>query len=325
VLSPVYTRRFPVKDGFSVVSCSVDCKGDALRLLARSDLARLVFSREQSPGSASFPLTRSDKPYAALLEVTNHYSSYEIEIHDLVSTFPLIERLPGERILIVSPRCTRYKDGSHELNAKIYGLDGKLQEELLLGDGIQHLQVDQGGRIWVGYFDEGVYGNFGWGGSGNAAPVGAAGLVCFSDKGEKLWEYQPVSGTDSISDVYALNVFGDEAWAYYYTGFPLVRVGHDWKVAAWISQTAGARAFAVHDESILLFGGYDDGPTACRLLHLGNTDQPVENGVTLSLPDGGKLADATMIGRGHILHVFAGEIWYQFSARHLNDRGTPHW
>jgi hypothetical protein len=61
------------------------------------------------------------------------------------------------------------------------------------------------------------------------------------------------------------------------------------------------------------------------LLHLGNTDQPVENGVTLSLPDGGNLADSTVIGRGHILHVFAGEIWYQFSARHLNDRGTPHW
>jgi hypothetical protein len=90
-----------------------------------------------------------------------------------------------------------------------------------------------------------------------------------------------------------------------------------------MSQTAGARAFAVHDETILLFGGYDDGRTACRLLHLGNTDQSVET-VNLFLTDGGNLADSTVIGRGHILHVFAGEIWYQFSARQLNDRGTPY-
>jgi hypothetical protein len=300
------------KPGFSVVSCSVGCDGSALRLLVPNDLANLAHGREQRAGFASFPLTRSEREYDAVLEVTNSYASYEIEFRDLVNTFPFVQLLPADKPLIVSPRCARHKDGTHELNAKVYDAKGKLEREFLLGDGIQHLQVDRRGRIWVGYFDEGVYGNFGWGGSGAAAPVGAAGLLCFTEQGEQVWEYKPVSGTDSISDLYALNVFGDEAWASYYTGFPVIRVGSDWKVEAWTTKVPGARALAVGHGKILLLGGYDD-QTASRCLHLADKQATIEYSLSLSLTEGGNLADATVIGRGHILHIFAGEVWYQFS------------
>jgi hypothetical protein len=187
----------------------------------------------------------------------------------------------------------------------------------MLGDGIQYVQADKRGNIWVGYFDEGVYGNFGWGGAGNAAPVGAAGLVCFDTQGQRVWEYQPVSGTDFISDVYALNVFGNEAWAYYYTDFPLVRIGGDWNVEAWTTRVAGGRAFAVGNAKVLMFGGYGDHLTPCRSLSLANDEATVEHSVDLSLSEGGNVADAIVTGRGHILHVFAGGIWYQFSTSSL--------
>ena len=52
--------------------------------------------------------------------------------------------------------------------------------------------------------------NFGW-----QDPLGAAGLSCFSDTGQKLWDFRPPEGFDYISDCYALNVCRNGVWAYY--------------------------------------------------------------------------------------------------------------
>ena len=35
-------------------------------------------------------------------------------------------------------------------------------------------------QVWVGYFDEGIYGNYGWGRAESEEPVGAYGIVRFS-------------------------------------------------------------------------------------------------------------------------------------------------
>lgn len=277
-----------------------------------------IFARVESSGFASFPVSRSSIKYPALLEVTGRGSTYEVELRDLSAAFSFVQLLPGNKILVASARCMRFKDGTHELNACIYDTNGRLQSEFLLGDGIQRLQTDKSGQIWVGYSDEGVYGNFGWSGSGNAAPVGATGLVSFDESGKKLWEYEPVSGTDFISDLYALNVFGDEAWAYYYTGFPLVRIKSNKRLEAWTTQTSGARAFALGNEKVLLFGGYRDQSSSCRWLRLGEKEATVEQPVTLLLSEGESLRDAIVTGRGNILHVFVGEKWYQFSTASID-------
>jgi len=229
----------------------------------------------------------------------------------------MVQLMPGGKVLIVSSRCRRFKDGTHDLNAEIYDSAGKLEREFLLGDGIEHVRVDRRGNIWVGYFDEGVYGNYGWGGTGDAGPVGAAGLVAFNAEGKRVWEFQPISGTDFISDVYALNVFGNEAWAYYYTDFPIVRVGEDWKVEAWTTETSGARAFAVGNGKVLLFGGYDHRRTACRSLALDDGKARIERDISLVLSDGVTLSEAAVLGRGNILHVMTDETWYQFSTDSL--------
>jgi hypothetical protein len=53
--------------------------------------------------------------------------------------------------------------------------------EKTIGDGVARVRVARSGHVWVGYFDEGVYGNYGWGGGGGGpAPLGAPGLVRFS-------------------------------------------------------------------------------------------------------------------------------------------------
>jgi hypothetical protein len=301
-----------------VVSRSVAYDGDAIRLFVRNEVVKEVVARVESSGFASFPVSHSAIKYPALLEVSSAHASYDIELRDLSAAFSLVQLLPEGKILVVSSRCRRFNDGTQELNAWIYDATGALHDQFLLGDGIQHVQCDKSGNIWVGYFDEGVYGNFGWGSTGGAAPIGAAGLVCFNTKGETLWEYQPVSGTDFISDVYALNVFGNEAWVYYYTDFPIVRIKGDRSTEAWTTKTSGGHAFAVGHGKILLFGGYNNERTSCRWLRLGNREASTEETVTLSLPDGGNLSEAVVSGRGHILHVIVNNLWYQFSTASLS-------
>ncbi|MFI7578403.1 hypothetical protein [Micromonospora sp. NPDC049497] len=60
------------------------------------------------------------------------------------------------------------------------------------------------GKLWVGYFDEGVYGNFGWGGPG-PAPIGATGIARFTETLHPEWHF-PTDDLSPIDDCYALNV-----------------------------------------------------------------------------------------------------------------------
>ena len=315
-LRPIAVTALPLAPGLAVASVSVGIQGDAIVLLVPRESAHLPSGRIEQEGFASFPRTHAAQQYDALLSVTNAHSTYELEVRDLADAFPLIQLLPDGAVLVVSARCRRYSDGTHDLNARIYDPHGQPREKFLLGDGIQHMQVDRKGNIWVGYFDEGVYGNLGWGGTGQLAPVGASGLVCFNTKGHNNWEFGPVPGVDVISDVHALNVFGDEAWVYYYTDFPLVRIAPDRTVAVWATETSGARAFAIGNGTVLLFGGYRN-QMGCRALRHYKDRAKFEMNISLMLTEGGDLSKANVVGRGHILHVIAGDIWYQFSTSSL--------
>ena len=223
--------------------------------------------------------------------------------------------LPNNEVLVVATRCQRFLDGTHELNAKVYDSSGALKRQFLLGDGISHVQADVHGNIWVGYFDEGVYGNFGWQEGGT---FGAAGLSCFTGSGQKLWDFQPPEGFDYISDCYALNVSRSGVWAYYYTGFPFARIDSNWQVRCWTTESAGGRAFAVGDQKILLYGGYADERTTCKLFTIADKSTELVAHVSLVLPIELELSKSVIFGRGTELHIFSGDDWYQFSIESLD-------
>lgn len=312
-LYPVGTpQKLARHEGYKVVSTEVGPRGEALRLLASDESAQSIFARIQQPGWASFPKTRTESEYPAVLFVCGQNGIEEFHLPSLKATFPKVQTLPNDEILVVAPRCRKFQDGSHELNARVYDAGGGLKREFLLGDGIEHVQTDRKGNIWVGYFDEGVFGNYGWGHSNDR--LGAAGLTCFNDKGEKLWDFQPPAGCDHISDCYALNVSKDGVWTYYYTGFPIVRIDSDWRARAWNTQTAGGRQFAVHGGHILLYGGYGEHRNDCKLLRLRENTADVAAEVTLALPNDVELSKSSVIGRDNKLHVFYEDDWYAFSA-----------
>ena len=86
----------------------------------------------------------------------------------------------------------------------------------MLGDVIAHVLATTTGQVWVGYFDEGIYGNYGWGRADSQDPVGAYEIVRFSPGLEAAWhypKYTEVGPWDAVSDCYALNVDDAGTWA----------------------------------------------------------------------------------------------------------------
>lgn len=90
---------------------------------------------------------------------------------------------------------------------------GNIIRQYCFGDGINDVIVLSDGRIVTSYFDEGVFGNYGW-----EQPLGASGLVVWSKDGSAVWE-----ADRGICDCYAMNIDDSERlWYYYYTEFELV-------------------------------------------------------------------------------------------------------
>ena len=273
----------------------------------------MVFGRTESPGSPSFPESQAKNSYSAKVSVTGF--DYEIcyDLRDLDVTFPFVQTLPGDRILIVGSRCKRSKDQVVEQNAIMHNPDGSLEARFCLGDGIEHVQADSAGRIWVGYFDEGVFGNFGWGDSGRESdPMGQAGLVCFNDSGKKLWEFEAPAGVGGIDDCYALNVDKHSVWACYHSDFPIVHIDDQNRTIGWTTNLAGPRALAIARNRVLAFGGYGDHQTDCFLLQLGDGRAEIRASVQLKLPGNVDPSSLRAIGRGPLLHLFTPTEWSSF-------------
>ncbi|MBB3101625.1 hypothetical protein FHR83_009356 [Actinoplanes campanulatus] len=158
-----------------------------------------------------------------------------------------VDLLADGSLLLVQSRTVRRPFEPVPDNAQVFSASGHALRSFRVGDGVQQLAVDEPGTIWVSYFDEGIY-------SGD--PLSAGGLTRFDEYGRQLWTYWPPSGFDHIADCYALNVGARTTWAYYYTGFPLVRIT-DTKVAPFPpGPVRGARGVLVHDDVVIFIGGY---------------------------------------------------------------------
>src|SRR5262249_22084105 len=209
-------------DGYLSVAKSVAGDGSLLFLSIEPTGANAV-TQTYTSGIGIFPKTRmSDAKRFRLLIRRADSSPQTIDLPELDLTFPLVDIFPDGKVLVVGPRCAWRGHENYDLNGVIFDPRTAKVSRILLGDGINSAYVDALGRIWVAYADEGIFGNFGWGNPG-PTPVGAAGLVCFSEAGEKIWEY-PADANCAIDDCYALNVSGSEVALFFYTDFPLCRI-----------------------------------------------------------------------------------------------------
>jgi len=305
--------QLPPPPGLVAVATGVTVNGAILRLFATKPPPPRPQGRTHRQHEADLR-ARALVPDHAVLQIADGTGRREVPLAGPIPRFPYVDQLPTGDILVVGARCRFSGASGPERNARLHDPHGALLRELTLGDGIAKVQVDHAGAIWVSYFDEGIFGNLGWGDGGAASqPLGFAGLARFDDRGNKVWDYEPPPGLDEMADCYALNVGSSGAWAYYYTDFPLVHLSTSGKVRAWRTDVKGGRAIVTDGWRAIVFGGYGEERTACVALRLEDGERArVVADVTLRLPDGASLASAHVIGCGDTLHVFDGERAHRF-------------
>lgn len=304
-----HARIVPPQQGDVRISASIGPLGELMALWAApADQEALTRGT----------LGRTSRPVAVRVTVHMPEMAVVARIPELRLAGPAVQPLPDGRVLVVGSRCAWRPEGP-DRNAIVYDFAGEVVAEQTFGDGIDHVQATRGGRIWVGYFDEGVLGSYGWGEDGSVPPIGRSGLVRFSADLTEEWRY-PESARAAwghISDCYALNVDGDTAWSCCYTDWPVFRIRGD-GVTRWRNDIPSATGLAVRGSRMALYGGY--GPN-CDRLAAGVLDDDrfrVTGEYRLVLPDGQELPHQTRVfGRGADLHIVAGDDWFRLSVEGL--------
>lgn len=294
-LSPTGERPLPpARDGWFDLIFAVTIDQDFVRVTAEVDVwANWRERRPLVPPETRARIERFAWAEAAPVETVDF---------GLEDAFAKVDRLADGRWVLAHPRCR-----VGVANACILDPDGTVAGRMCLGDGIAHLQCDAEGRIWVGYFDEGVYGNNGWGDQGAPDPIGAGGLIAFTPGGTALWRWFDQPGP-SIDDCYALNVGRDGIWSCFYSAFPLLRVSPGLDSRLWANGVRGASLVAADGDHAILLGGYPPDRERLALLRLGA--EAAEVVATFAMPG---WADSFVAARGGDLHFVAPGSWRRLS------------
>jgi len=218
-------------------------------------------------------------------------------------SYPIVDRMSDGRWVIVSSRA---EEG--EANARIYSREGAEEQAIALGDGIETLLCAPDGTIWVGYFDEGVFGGPNKDGSW---PVSSGGIVQFDADGEPCWSFnEHVHNTRAVADSYAMTLSGGALWACYYTDFPIVRVEQG-KATFWANDITGAKAIAVKDDVVVLAGG--DGDESSRIAVARLERKAARHIGSLSFAPAPPGSAGMVQGRGSTMHLVTDGVWSKFS------------
>lgn len=220
----------------------------------------------------------------------------------LEDPYPLFDKFPDGRWAVGKPR------NHGKSNVQIVNRHVATDRRLFLGDSIEHIQIDGRGRIWVGWYDEGVIGNQRWRVPGHEWPPSSYGIGAFSDRGEHLACAQSVY----ICDCYALNVFQDEAWSCPYTDFPIWS-SRNGKELHWQTSLRGPSAIAVRFPYVVAAGGYRAEKRRAVLLEL--KDGHAEELAEFQLPSLSERPSPTkaLFGRGAGLHLVEDDTWLRWS------------
>jgi len=307
----------PLSDGWFLHDYSVGADGRLARLCASVDPEdRLAHWRKNQVSwaeSLEALIAAGIRLRIDLFDEAEVVTSLEFPFETL---FPKFDRLPDGRWVVANARCW-----AGETNARILAPDGAMLSRTCLGDGIAYLQCDAIGGIWVGYFDEGVAGNLGWGGPGNPEPVGVDGVMRFTVDGVVSWSPGALLHP-SIFDCYAMNVGYDGVWVYYYTDFPIVHVPFDGVLRQWRNnEVQGARLVAADRDLAVLLGGYqvrgypDESGTGA-LLRLGeNGRAEVLHRFLLDPSMKAALNNRYAFARGVNIHFIQGQTWNTMSVQ----------
>ena len=202
-----------------------------------------------------------------------------------------------------------------DANARVLDADGRVLGRFMLGDGIEHVAIDAADRIWVGWFDQGMFGNNDWRVPGQEWAPSSNGVACFADDGTLLPLPTWPEEAGSIVDCYAMNAMGHGAWTCPYKHFPLVHFVPGNPTHWWRNGVAGPKAIAIDGSHALLAGGYGGEANRVALVSLDGTGrgEAARQLANWSLPMRPRKAASEwepvwerptlLAGRGDVLHL----------------------
>ena len=254
-MSPLFDFT-PHLEGYSepyVLGAGTD--GTIYCCVAKTDEPRrVVYPNKVSGGKSKF-----DAPTDYTIFSWDGSQLRDVVLRDEPTVVSEIQPHP-EGVLLTSARCL-WRPEAVEKNALVVNWDGEVVRRWTFGDGINHVRTSPNGTAYVGYFDEGVYGTYGWrsgrpfpdGRPGGPKPIGYSGVVAFDADGEITWRYDwRRLGRVIIVDVYAMNVVGDDdLWVYYYHDFKIINVKNG-EYRTWDPDISWVRAFAIDGDRALL-------------------------------------------------------------------------
>lgn len=269
------------------------------------------------PNFLSFPKGRAESsPRVALVSYSGHSLTpqHQVLAAGLPVAFPLIQPLADGEFVVAGRRCWRGPEGP-ERNALIFGHDGSVTRTGTIGDGIEHLLVDDAGGLWTGYSDEGIFGNFGWFAAEGHPPLGEPGIVRWSTQFEKLWELR-AEHCPLVADCYVLNVDSNRVWACTYVDFPILEIDSGRTRIRRTAEVDGPTAMAVSGDLVAVMGDYKRPKT----LLVGSLDSPHLRRVSISMPRGWSLSTGTLVCRGPVINLFIGAEWFTFDLSQIPAR-----
>lgn len=309
-------RHSVVEDGtLAVIATDVDLAGEWARIYALQE--RL------DPPSRVSELVEAGTARLMTWDGTGWREELRVPLE---TPYLLIDRFADERWLVVGSRT----DGMP--NARLLAPDGTLLGRFMLGDGIEHAAIDSAGRVWVGWFDEGIFGNEGWRAGGEEWPPSGRGIGCFDAAGVLLPLPDFPSAAGMIADCYALTPVDEGAWACPYIDFPLLHLRPGQPARWWKSDLVGPKALAVNGSHALLAGGYGEEANRLALVSLEGVGQgedarllaswtlPLRRLPTPSNEWGPVWEHPTLLaGRGDTLHLVDAGVWYRWRVADVLD------
>lgn len=220
------------------------------------DLIYLLFSQENpEENNVNFIKTRTITRYAAFTLLVDWESGDLLNINfidlGLLDFHYHFLRPYNDSLMLIGARCRFHANHDIEQNVLLLDKNGSRIKEMCFGDGIEDCITTEDGKIIVSYFDEGVFGNYGW-----KSPIGSPGLIVWNNEGKIIW----TNTRYNIYDCYAIHLDSTQnLWFYYYNEFNLV--GTDFHNDLVINPNIrGCNAFALSStrQEILFRGGYSD-------------------------------------------------------------------
>ena len=279
--------------GYIIIDSSLGPKNE-ICILAIQNIPELI--------DGSFPPTKTKEKNDYRVIIHDQDGKKIIELNNQNWNYHFVQPIDENNFLLVCARSYYYESGKYDLNAKVFDRFGNQIREFLLGDGIQNVYVTKENKIWTSYFDEGVYGNYGW-----EVPIGRNGLRAWDSNGNEIYQY-PNSDQNKyfIDDCYALNIVADEeVWFYFYLDFSLARYNNG-QIEYFKPDIAGSDGFIMYDDFVLFRDGY--GKHDNYILYRFSNSNNLERKCLLSFTDEqGEMIKADRIScRGSLILLIVG-------------------